>query len=396
MTIRLYYTDPYQVSFTATVARCDPHEQGAVVVLDQTAFYPTSGGQPFDVGTLGDARVLDVLDLDDGSVAHVVDRPIAPGPVAGTVDWSRRFDHMQQHTGQHILSAAFVSTCRARTESFHMSADLSTIDLSATLDPGAIARAEAEANRIVWEDRPVHIRFASADEAAAMPLRKEPKRTGPLRLIDVEGFDLSACGGTHVARTGGVGLIAVSGWERYKGGTRVAFVCGGRALRAFGALRDIQAAAIRLLSVHPCGLPDAIERLQGESKDLKRQIKGQQERLSTFEAAGMRARGRRTGDRTVVVETLDGWDANGLKQLATAIVAEPGHAVALVSASDPRLVVVARSADVNIDAGAVLKQIVAQFGGRGGGKPELAQGGGMSAPGDALINALRSQLTTNN
>jgi len=393
MTTRLYYTDPYQARFSAHVTRCAPHARGALVTLDQTAFYPTSGGQPFDIGALGEARVLDVQDLEDGDVAHIVDRPVPLGPVAGEVDWARRFDHMQQHTGQHVLSAAFVSTCQARTESFHMGADVSTIDVSATLAAEAIARAAAEANRVVWEDRPVHIRFASAEDAASMPLRKEPTRTGPLRLVDVEGFDLSACGGTHVSRTGAIGVIAVSGWERYKGGTRVSFVCGARALGAFDAMRDVQASSIRLLSVHPRELPEAIERLQNEARDLERQVKSQQGRLATFEAAPLRARAGRAGDRMVVVEILEGWDADGLKQLASAITAEAGHAAALASAGDPRLLVVARSADVTLDAGAVLKQIVAEFGGRGGGRPELAQGGGMHASDEALVEALRNALS---
>lgn len=393
MTTRLYYTDPYQIRFSAAVTRCEPRDGGAVVTLDQTAFYPTSGGQPFDVGTLGEARVLDVQDLDDGEIAHVVDRPVPLGPIAGEIDWVRRFDHMQQHTGQHVLSAAFVSMCRARTESFHMGADVSTIDLSATLAADAIARAASEANRVVWEDRPVHVRFASAEDAASMPLRKEPTRTGALRLVEVEGFDLSACGGTHVARTGGIGVIAVSGWERYKGGTRVSFVCGARALRSFEAMRDVQAAAVRLLSVHTRDLPEAIERLQTEARDLRRQVKAEQGRLAALEAAGLRARAVRIGDRMIVVEILEGWDADGLKQLASAIAAEAGYVAALLSAGDPRMLVIARAVDVKLDAGAVLRRIAAEFGGRGGGRPELAQGGGMRASDAALVEAVRNALS---
>ena len=220
MTNRLYYTDPYLQAFDATVTAVDRVGDRTVVALDRTAFYPTSGGQPYDTGTLGALRVVDVFDRDDGSIAHVVEGiPPQPGQqVRGEIDWRRRFDHMQQHTGQHVLSAAFEHLFRVRTVSFHLGADVSTIDLARETTAAEIDAAEREANRVVWEDRPVTIRFASAEEAASLPLRKEPKREGTLRLIDVERFDLSACGGTHVARTGAIGIIAVAAWERFKGG----------------------------------------------------------------------------------------------------------------------------------------------------------------------------------
>jgi len=158
--------------------------------------------------------------------------------VSGAIDWTRRFDHMQQHTGQHVLSAAFDRLLNARTESFHLGAESSTIDLARELSPTEIGRAEDEANRVVWEDRPVAIRFAGPEEVTKLALRKEPKREGTLRLIDVQDFDLSACGGTHVARTGAIGLIAIAATERFRGGSRVTFLCGGRALAGYRALRD--------------------------------------------------------------------------------------------------------------------------------------------------------------
>jgi alanyl-tRNA synthetase len=161
-------------------------------VLDRTAFYPTSGGQPFDTGRLGAAAVIDVVDRDDDVILHVIDGPLEPGPARGAIDWNRRFEHMQQHTGQHVLSAAFERLLNARTESFHLGAVSSTIDLNRTFSPGEIERAEDEANRVVWEDRPVGIRFADAEEAARLPLRKEPVRAGTLRLIEVADLDISA------------------------------------------------------------------------------------------------------------------------------------------------------------------------------------------------------------
>ena len=202
MTERLYYTDPYLTEFDGTVLRVERHDGRPAAVLDRSAFYPTSGGQPFDVGRLGDAAVVDVVDREDGVILHVVEREIATGPVHGVVDWARRFEHMQQHTGQHVLSAAFDHLLGARTESFHLGSASSTIDLNRTVTSAEIERVEDEANHVVWEDRLVAIRFVDAEEAARLPLRKEPVRTGKLRIIEVQDFDVSACGGTHVARTG--------------------------------------------------------------------------------------------------------------------------------------------------------------------------------------------------
>src|SRR6185436_8011871 len=295
MTGRLYYADAYLREFDALVSRVERRAGGAAVFLDRTAFYPTSGGQPFDTGTIGDAervapqkdapqkdvgrpfqgrlRVIDVVDEGD-EIAHIVDgdQIVEGQPVRGVVDWTRRFDHMQQHTGQHVLSAAADRLFGARTVSFHLGTDAATIDLSRELTPQELVRAELDANRIVWENRPVTIRYASADEAAALPLRKESVREGTLRLIDVEDFDLSACGGTHVSTTGGIGVIAIGAVERFKGGQRVEFFCGSRALTKFRSMRDALAGAVRVLSVLPHELPHAIEKLQSEARDRQKTI----------------------------------------------------------------------------------------------------------------------------
>ncbi len=397
MTERLYYTDPYRRTFEATIQRVEPREGRLIVVLDRTAFYPTSGGQPFDTGVLGPWRVVDVADEDYGTISHVAERTgdaadAAPGDlVEGVIDWPRRFDHMQQHTGQHVLSAAFARVFDVRTVSFHLGAQASTIDLARELTAAQIAQAEEEANRIVWEDRAVSIRFASSEEAARLPLRKEPVRGGTLRLIDVADWDLSACGGTHVASTGAIGAIAVIKSERFKGGQRIEFVCGGRALRQFQSMRDTLAASVRLLSVLPAELPDAIERLQGELKDQKRAAAAVQAELAAYRAAGLAAAAEPGARARLVLRAVDA-DANGLKALAAAVAESSGVAVVLVSNSQPALIVAARSADVAISAQQVVAGLVASFGGRGGGRPELAQAGGLSAPADAILARARDLL----
>lgn len=394
MTDRLYYTDPYLTEFEAQVLHCSRAEAGRyTVVLDRTAFYPTSGGQPNDTGKLGSAHVLDVVDQEDGTIAHVVEGDPGLGPVRGRIDWDRRFDHMQQHTGQHVLSAAFDRILDARTVSFHLGVQSSTIDLARQVSPDDIARVESEANRIVWEDRAVTIRFADAEEAAKLPLRKETGRQGLLRLIDVDGFDLSACGGTHVARTGAIGTIAVASWERFRSGTRVEFLCGLRALRGYRALRTAVADSVRLLSVLPADLPSAIERQQAEAREWKRRVKELQTTLAAYEAEALTSSAVDHDGLAVVACALDGWDANGLKLIASNLVSRPRRFVMLVSSPEPVCCVVARSADVSADAAAVLREVTRRFGGKGGGRPELAQGGGLNGvPADIVVFA-RSVMT---
>jgi alanyl-tRNA synthetase len=398
MTERLYYHDAYVTDFRATVIACEPCPAAEgprfSVVLDRTAFYPTSGGQPCDAGVLGGARVLDVTDREDGEVAHLVDAALAPGRVVcGVVDWPRRFEHMQQHTGQHVLSAAFDRLSGVGTESFHLGSQTCTIDLARDVSTREVSAAVDESNRIIWEDRPVAVRFVTPDEAARLPLRKEPARAGTLRLIEVEGFDLSACGGTHVARTGAIGIIAATGWEKVRGGSRLEFLCGVRVRRRFDRWRDAFAAAERHLSVAPEEMAGGIERLQVEIKAQQRALRMAHERLAAFEAREIVARGTRAGTRVVVAEAQDGWDAAGLKPLAVAAAAGPGVAAALFTTTSPARVVVAAHPQSGVDAAAALEALVATFGGKGGGKPDLAQGGGLVGTPDQLVAAARDLLS---
>ena len=391
-TERLYYTDPYLREFDATLVDTLSHEGQTALVVDRTAFYPTSGGQPHDVGFFHDVRVLGVVEAEHERILHIVDRAPSTTALHGVIDWTRRFDHMQQHTGQHVLSAAFDRLVGVRTESFHFGGESSTIDLARALSAAEIARAEDEANRIVWEDRPVNIRFAGADEAAALSLRKESSREGTLRLIDVQDFDLSACGGTHVARTGAIGIIAIAAVERFRGGSRVTFLCGGRALRGYRALRDTVGAGMRALSVAAAELPDAIERLQVEAKDFRKQIKEYQARLAGQEAATLADAAIDAHGLRLVAASLPGWDAAGLKTIASQIVERPGHVAVLVGDATPAAIVVARAVDVALDAGALLRRLVERHGGKGGGRPELAQGGGIADPAPDVLKSARELI----
>ncbi len=377
---RLYYTDSMQRTFWSRVTRCDEADGRVRVVLESTAFYPTSGGQPYDTGTLGSASVLDVVDDEHVGVVHVVDRPLAVGEtVSGEIDWSRRFDHMQQHTGQHILSAAFDRTCGVRTESFHLGTTSCTIDLAREVTATEIATAERVASEVVWDDRPVTVTFATEQEAAALPLRKESLRSGTLRLVDVTDFDLSACGGTHVPRTGMVGVVVVAGWERFKGGSRIEFVCGGRALASHARLRDQITALVRQSTVAPHELAGAFERLQTDNRSAQKTIRALQEELATHLASTLVASAEDVGQFRRVLVEQNGWDAVALKSLALALASHPGIVAVVTGSGTPAPLVVARAADVTFDAGACVKQITAALGGRGGGRSELAQGAAADA-----------------
>jgi alanyl-tRNA synthetase len=392
MTERLYYDDSYNRDFEASVVRVDQRGLRQAVWLDRSSFYPASGGQPFDTGTLEDRRVVDV-EVEEDDVVHLIEGPVlAPGQrIRGLIDWARRFDHMQQHTGQHVLSAAFVRSLQARTVSFHLGEDVSTIDLAADLDARQISKAEDDANRVVWENRPVTVRYAAADAAATLGLRKASARSGTLRLIDIEDFDLSACGGSHVRGTGEVGVVAVAAWERFKGGQRIEFVCGARALRHFRSLRDTSLATTRLLSVPAADIPGAVERLQQEAREQKRAIAALESELVDFRAEALMAGAEQTAHASLILRVIDA-PAPVLKSIAAAIAGRSGFFVALVSANTPAVIVIARSSDVALACDAFVKALCARFGARGGGKADLAQAGGLNGSGDDILAELRRLL----
>jgi alanyl-tRNA synthetase len=402
MTRRLYYTDPYKRTFDATIVGIDRRDGKVLARLDETAFYPTSGGQPFDTGVLTrvegavEAPVVDAFEDEAGEIVHVLETPSAstlePGDaISGSIEWQRRFDHMQQHTGQHLLSAAFDRLFSIRTLSFHLGADLCTIDLSREASAAEITAAEAEANRIVWENREVTIRFVTADAAAALPLRKEPSRDGMLRLVEIGEFDLSACGGTHVSHTGAVGVIAATGWERFKGGQRLEFVCGGRALRRFRVLRDDVSASARRLSVLPGEVAVAVERLQSEAKELRRTGAALQADVVRYRAAELAASTETFRCGAAVLQVVEG-DAAVLKGLVAGIIAQPRRIAVLASRNTPVSIAVGVSPDADCAANELLASILARFGGRGGGKRDLAQGGGLTGSAQDVICVARELL----
>lgn len=378
--MRLYYADSYTTAFTARVIERLTHNGQPAVVLDRTYFYPTGGGQPADAGSIGGAAVLDVFARpQDAAVVHVLTAPLAADEAVCQVDWPRRFDHMQHHTGQHILTQAFAQAAGAATVGFHLGPDSVTIDLDTPrLTDADTARAEDLANQIVWENRPVTARLVDLDSAEGVRMRRLPGQldTDGLRVIEVEGFDRTACGGTHVARTGEIGLIKVLRLTRRGDKLRVEFRCGGRALRDY---RDKNAIANRLTAALTCSqaeVGDAVERLQAELKRALSDLRASAAQNLAFEAAGLlSAASTRAGVRLVraAFENRSGGD---LRLLAGQLVAAPGVIALLAAGGAQTQMVFARSADLPHDMRAALNAAFAALGqGRGGGQPALAQGG---------------------
>jgi alanyl-tRNA synthetase len=386
MTQRLYYSDSHLVEFEARVVSVSRTEDGRTAVsLDRTAFYPTGGGQPTDTGTLGAARVVECVDEEGGGVLHVCEgeAPVEGQQVVGRVDWPRRLDHIQQHTGQHILSQAFVELYGAQTRSFRMTEEMCEIDVELQ-DPSdeRVERAVRRANEIIWNDRAVRVHLVTPEEAARMPLRKDSAREGELRVIEIEGFDFSPCGGTHAASTGEVGCVVARQWERAKGLVRVTFAAGVRALEEYARVNRTARATAALFSVGRDEAAEAAARLQEEHKQLQRRLRAAEELAARAEARELyeEAAASEGANRTaavVVARAFEGRDAESLRRLASALAAH-ARVVALLGSVEGKAarLVFARSGEAPGDMNALMREACQTLGGRGGGRPDMAQGGG--------------------
>jgi alanyl-tRNA synthetase len=372
MTERLYDQDPYLKEFSAKVVR--KTERG--VVLDRTAFFPAGGGQPCDFGTLNGQDVTDVVDEGD-AVLHVVAGTV-DGEVRGLIDWERRRDHMQQHHGQHLLSEAFIRVAGAATSSFHMGEDESTIDLDKAVGPIDVERAEALANMVVVENRPVRIGLHTPEEAKALPLRKPPPAGETrIRVIQVGDFDTQACCGTHPRSTAEVGVIQVTGVEKGKDGSRVRFVCGFRALKEARENARVVRELGRKLSVPRVALEMALDRVLTEAADLRKALNAAERALAGHAGRELAARGK------IVVEAFPGKGLEYVRVVATELVKAPGKVAAMGGAE---ALVLARSTDVELDLRPIFQEAIALIQGKGGGSPQFVQGGG---PGKDVAAALK-------
>lgn len=393
-TERLYFSDPYLTAFDARIVARGERNGRPAVLLDRSAFYPEGGGQPPDRGTLNGVAVEDVQAEDD-QVWHMLAAPIDGDSVHGAIDWARRFDHMQQHHGQHLLSAACEHLFQFHTLSFHLGAASSTIDLDTpALAPEQATAIEDLVNQVIWEDRPVQARFVSPEELAGMPLRKPPTMQAHVRVVSVPDFDYSACGGTHPRSTGGVGVLHIRRWERRGDTTRVEFLCGRRALRDYRARDALVAQLASDFSVGADELVAAVARLRDSEDRARRQLRHMTEQLIGFEAKDLIARADLAGIRQVVHQAFEGRALDEVRMLARAI-AENGGVALLGLRGERTQIVFAAPESANVDCGALLRTVLAPFGGRGGGQRTLAQGGlpdGERLP--DVLEAARAALNT--
>ncbi|NLX36288.1 MAG: alanyl-tRNA editing protein [Chloroflexi bacterium] len=377
MTVKLYWRDPYQRAFDAKVMARGELQGRPTVVLDQTAFYATSGGQPNDTGVLDGVPVIDVLEVD-GDVVHVLAGPLTGDVVHGEIDWERRFDHMQQHTGQHILSQALVQVAGAETVSFHLSADSVTVDVNLPLlSPEQIAAAERLANEAVWAAQPVVVSEHPAEQMGMLGLRKQPDVEGTLRVVAVAAFDRCACGGTHVRNSGEVGLIHIARCEPQRGNTRIEFMCGRRALRDYGARDALLRSLARDLGVGWSELPERIARLAEQGETARKMVEALRMRLLDSELPRLAASAEQRSGYRLLACVLEGLDAGNMRYIAQQLLQHPGMVV-LLGVTEPSVqFCFGRSADLDIDMNRLLRQAGEPFKARGGGKPHLAQGGGI-------------------
>jgi alanyl-tRNA synthetase len=388
MTDRLWYADPALLRFRGTVTALE--DEGRRVVLDRTAFYPTSGGQPHDTGTLGGVRVTDVLD-EEVRVVHVLAAPLAAAvgdAVEGTVDAERRHDHSRQHTAQHLLSAILEDRFRRPTVGFHLGAETATIDV-AGLPIGApqFAEVEAAVNAAIQDDLPVS--WAVHEDVSGLHLRKPTDRAGAIRVVTIADLDINACGGTHVASTGRLGVLLLLGAEKVRDATRLTFVAGARAVRQARGDRDRLAAAAQALGCALDDVPTLVTKQKAALLEAEKALRAlrkaaaEREARERHAAAAPDAHGRR-----VLHMTVDGELDDATRTLAQGFAALPGG-VALVSAAATRTVLLAAAPDAGVDCGTVLKAVLAEVGGRGGGQAGSAQG---TVPDAAALASVRDRL----
>jgi len=381
-THRLYYDDSYLEKFEARVRECVPIEPVATsagtvpawgVVLDRTAFYPTSGGQPNDVGLLGEANVLDVREEGE-DVLHVVDRELELGVVQGCVQWPRRFDHMQQHTGQHLLSAMFHERYGRPTVSFHLGAEVCTIDLRGP-EPSAdvLVGAQRAANQVIFADRSVTVRYGTAEQLARLGVRKVVDREGILRALEIEGADLQPCGGTHVKSTGQIGMILVRRCAKIRQDYRVEFVCGSRAEKVASEDFQLLRALSEQLSSAPEELPAAIEKATAERDENFRALRRVLQDLAESRAVLLRNATPAEADGTkVVAELLKDVPVEFLLALATEL-AKNERMVALLAGEESGQMVFAQGPGAGKDLAAMLKLVLMTFPGKGGGTRDFVR-----------------------
>jgi len=400
MTTRLYYTNAYQTEFTATVTTVTTSHGQPAVILDQSCFYPTSGGQPNDTGVLGGKAVIDVIVDEQGEVLHLLADPLAPEQawetIAGRIDWARRYDHTQQHSGQHLLSQLFYQRFGFETVAVHFGAVESTLDLATPeLTLAQIETIEQDAMQLVYAALPIKAYFVSDQELHTIPLRRPPKVTGTIRIVEIDGFDYSACGGTHCRTTAEIGPIKLTKIERRRGQVRITFLCGQRAWRDYQAKHGLITAAANLFSNEITQVPALVERNLTQIKELQQTIDGLQAEVLRAEAMQLLSRASLVNGYRLLSQQFTDREVNLVKQLALQVQQQPcALCLFSIQQGEKATLIFARSADLPIHVGHLLRDVLREVGGKGGGREDFAQGGGITIAQSQRLLTLGATLAT--
>ena len=397
MTERLYYDNAYLTEFDGTVLACKPNGEYFDVLLDRSAFYPTSGGQPFDTGVLGDARVVDV-NVTEGEVWHTVTKPIEVGAsVHGSIDWQRRFDHMQQHAGDHMIAGALHRLMGGVTIGLHISSDVSTIDVAmpqgvTRISDEEIRMIERDVNEHIQRDVPIRCWFPQKEELAKLPLRKEPTVSEHVRIVAIGDDEMVACGGTHPSTAGQLGLVSILSVAPARGKMRVTFVAGKRALDEHFRSKDAVRTSCELLSAKADTLPASVKTLQDRLRAAEYELNRLKKEQLLSRTQQLLDEAEELANGVKLVSCFVDADAVLLKDVTAKLIEQPG-VVALMGAmnGEQALCVFGRSADVKTDMGALLRDSARPLGGKGGGRPDFAQGGGPKEILEAAKNAVSNK-----
>ncbi len=396
MTERLYFQDAYRTDFTATVLAQTSVDGRPALLLDRTCFYPAAGGQPYDTGILADAPVVEVS-ADGDNILHILAAPVAVADgaiVSGAIDWERRYDHMQQHTGQHLLSQVFIRLYGYETVAVHIGAGEATLDLAADVRSEEVAAAEAVANQLAYTALPVKTYFVDDAAITTLPVRRPPKVSGLVRIVEIDGYDYSACGGTHLHTTAEVTPLKIVRQERRRGQTRITFKCGLRAWRDYAEKHAMLVTIAGVFSTDIAATPGLVQRALEQTRDLQRQVAELEEQLVLAEVDGLLAAAPQVAGRRVVIQHYPDRSVDALKTTAAQLRGQAQTVALLATTGGGKLTVIfARSDDVDLHMGNLLRDTLRAFGGGGGGRPEFAQGGGIDpAQAQALLDHARLTL----
>lgn len=397
---KLFYQDPYIQTFTTTLIEQSQDESGKwYAILQQTAFYPEGGGQPYDTGTLNDNKVIEVQEIN-GEIRHYLEHPLpeTTKDVKGNIDWERRYDHMQQHAGQHLLSAAFEELFSYKTKSFHLGKEVSTIDLDINeITEQEVLEAETLVNRIILENRKIETKWVTQEELSDYPLRKELSVSENIRLVIIPEFDYNGCGGTHPHSTSGVASLKILSLEKQKNMIRVSFVAGNRVLKQLHEKQQVVSELSSLLNAPQNGMAEAVTRMLGQSKEQAKELRDMKEKLLEYEATALFSKTEVISGRTILKSVFQNREMAELQSIARKLVsARDDINVFLVAENAGKLQFVgARGSKSNMNMKSIAKEVFAFINGKGGGKENFIQGGGeTTVTGEKLIEEI-SRIISN-